>query len=37
MDPQDEIYRRILQAGQKYDDADFQAPLYLHAYFTEDA
>ena len=29
MDPQDEIYRRILQAGQKYDDADFQAPLYL--------
>ncbi len=29
MDPQDEIYRRILQAGQKYDDADMQAPLYL--------
>lgn len=29
MDPQDEIYRRILQAGQKYDDADIQAPLYL--------
>lgn len=29
MDPQDEIYRRILQAGQKYDDADQQAPLYL--------
>ena len=29
MDPQDEIYRRILQAGQGYDDADFQAPLYL--------
>ena len=29
MDPQDEIYRRILQAGQKYDDADNQAPLYL--------
>ncbi len=29
MDPQDEIYRRILQAGQKYDDADYQAPLYL--------
>ena len=29
MDPQDEIYRRILQAGQGYDDADDQAPLYL--------
>ena len=29
MDPQDEIYRRILQAGQGYDDADNQAPLYL--------
>ena len=29
MDPQDEIYRRILQAGQGYDDADEQAPLYL--------
>lgn len=29
MDPQDEIYRRILMAGQKYDDADMQAPLYL--------
>ena len=29
MDPGDEIYRRILQAGQKYDDADNQAPLYL--------
>ena len=29
MDPQDEIYRRILQAGQGYEDADFQAPLYL--------
>ena len=29
MDPQDEIYRRILQAGQKYADSDFQAPLYL--------
>ena len=27
MDPQDEIYRRILEAGQKYDDADNQAPL----------
>ena len=29
MDPQDEIYRRILQAGQGYDDCDEQAPLYL--------
>ena len=29
MDPQDEIYRRILQAGQGYDDSDMQAPLYL--------
>ena len=29
MDPEDEIYRRILQAGQGYDDADQQAPLYL--------
>jgi len=29
MDPEDEVYRRILQAGQKYDDADNQAPLYL--------
>ncbi len=29
MDPQDEIYRRILEAGQGYQDADNQAPLYL--------
>ena len=29
MDPQDEIYRRILMAGQGYSDADEQAPLYL--------
>ena len=29
MDPEDEIYRRMLQAGQGYDDADEQAPLYL--------
>ena len=29
MDPQDEIYRRILMAGQGFDDADEQAPLYL--------
>ena len=29
MDPQDEVYRRLLQAAQKYPDADQQAPLYL--------
>ena len=29
MDPQDEVYRRILEAGQGYADADNQAPLYL--------
>ncbi len=29
IDPQDEVYRRILMAGQGYDDADEQAPLYL--------
>jgi DNA polymerase-3 subunit alpha (Gram-positive type) len=29
MDPEDEIYRRILMAGQGFDDADQQAPLYL--------
>ena len=29
MDPQDEIYRRILEAGQGYTDSDNQAPLYL--------
>ena len=29
IDPQDEIYRRILEAGQGYADADLQAPLYL--------
>lgn len=29
MDSSDEIYRRMLQAGQGYDDADQQAPLYL--------
>ncbi len=29
LDPQDEIYRRILEAGQGYDDADNQAPLYF--------
>jgi len=29
LDPQDEVYRRILMAGQGFDDADNQAPLYL--------
>jgi len=29
MDPEDEIYRRILQAGQGYDDADQDLPLYF--------
>jgi len=29
MDPEDEIFRRILMAGQGYDDADKQAPLYF--------
>ncbi len=29
LNPEDEIYRRILQAGQGYDDADHQAPLYF--------
>ena len=28
LDPEDEIFRRILQAGQGYDDADNQAPLF---------
>ena len=29
MDPDDAIYREILQAGQGYKDASFQAPVYL--------
>ncbi|MBR1391996.1 MAG: PolC-type DNA polymerase III [Lachnospiraceae bacterium] len=29
MDPEDEIYRRIILAGKKFKDADSQAPLYL--------
>ncbi|MCL2050144.1 MAG: PolC-type DNA polymerase III [Lachnospiraceae bacterium] len=28
-DPDDEVYRRIIMAGQGFDDADDQAPLYL--------
>jgi DNA polymerase-3 subunit alpha (Gram-positive type) len=29
IDPEDEIYRRIIMAGQGFKDADEQAPLYL--------
>jgi DNA polymerase-3 subunit alpha (Gram-positive type) len=29
MDPDDAVYREILQAGQGYKDAEFQAPVYL--------
>jgi len=29
LEPEDEIYRRILMAGQGYSDADNQPPLYL--------
>lgn len=29
LDPEDEVYRRILMSGQKFQDADYQAPLYL--------
>lgn len=29
LEPQDEIFRRILMAGQGYSDADDQAPLYF--------
>ena len=29
MDPEDEVFRRILMAGQGYTDADKQAPLYF--------
>lgn len=29
MNPEDEIFRRILMAGQGYDDADKQPPLYF--------
>lgn len=46
LDPEDEIYRRILMAGKGFDDADNQAPLYFKtteemleefAYLGEDA
>ena len=29
LDPEDEVYRRIIMAGKGFDDADNQAPLYL--------
>ena len=29
LDPQDEVYRRIIMAGQGFKDSDEQAPLYL--------
>jgi DNA polymerase III subunit alpha, Gram-positive type len=29
LDPEDEVYRRILMAGQGFSDADDQAPLYF--------
>ncbi len=29
LNPEDEVYRRILMAGRGFDDADKQAPLYL--------
>ena len=29
LDPEDEIYRRIIMAGKGFNDADEQAPLYL--------
>ncbi len=29
LDPDDEVYRRVLMAGKGFDDADEQAPLYL--------
>ncbi len=29
LNPEDEVYRRILMAGQGFTDADQQAPLYL--------
>lgn len=30
LDPEDEVYRRILMAGKGFEDADQQAPLYFH-------
>ena len=30
LDPEDEVYRRIIMAGKGFGDADNQPPLYLH-------
>ncbi|MBP5197651.1 MAG: PolC-type DNA polymerase III, partial [Lachnospiraceae bacterium] len=30
LNPEDEVYRRIIMAGKGFTDADKQAPLYLH-------
>ena len=30
LDPEDEVYRRIIMTGKGFNDADNQAPLYLH-------
>ncbi len=30
LDPEDEVYRRIIMAGKGFEDADNQAPLFLH-------
>ncbi|MCR4694248.1 MAG: PolC-type DNA polymerase III [Pseudobutyrivibrio sp.] len=30
LDPEDEVYRRIIMDNKGFDDADNQAPLYLH-------
>jgi DNA polymerase-3 subunit alpha (Gram-positive type) len=30
LDPKDEVYRRIIMTGKGFEDADDQAPLYLH-------
>ncbi len=30
MDPEDEVYRKIIMAGKGFQDADDQPPLYLH-------
>lgn len=30
LNPEDEIYRRIIMTGKGFADADDQAPLYLH-------
>ena len=31
LDPEDAIYRSIIMAGKGFEDADLQAPLYLHS------